>query len=233
MVQPTPFGRLLKRLRVEADLSQVELGQRSGLSPNAIGALERGERRHPQPHTKRRLAVALGLAEDGWARLLAADAGSIEADAHTGPGSSEIPRVATGAERAAAWELYVELVTRVAVADLDPDRGMLREALDSLYSLFGTTREILKRHGPDLAAANGESRFLNLATTILNRVLRPVLAEWHPLLLDHESRRPAGTSAVEHERSWSRNHEIRLVLAETRATLGVHARQLAAYARAS
>jgi len=57
-------------------------------------------------------------------------------------------------ERRAAWSLYVELVTRVAVQPLETDQGLLREALTSLYSLFGTTREILKDAGPDVGASH-------------------------------------------------------------------------------
>ncbi len=36
-------------------------------------------------------------------------------------------------ERNAAWELYVELVTRIAVQSLEPNVGLIREALNSLY----------------------------------------------------------------------------------------------------
>ena len=53
-------------------------------------------------------------------------------------------------ERDAAWELYVELVTRVAVQSLHPQEGLVREAMNSLYSLFGSTREILRKAGPGL-----------------------------------------------------------------------------------
>ena len=54
-------------------------------------------------------------------------------------------------ERDAAWEMYVELITRVGVVKLGPDEGLVREALSSLYSLFDTTREILRCHGPAVA----------------------------------------------------------------------------------
>ncbi len=37
-------------------------------------------------------------------------------------------------ERNAAWELYVELVTRVAVQSLNPQEGLVREAMNSLLS---------------------------------------------------------------------------------------------------
>ncbi|GAA2629232.1 hypothetical protein [Streptomyces axinellae] len=39
------------------------------------------------------------------------------------------------AERRASWELYLELASRVSVVELDPEEGLLREALSSLYSL--------------------------------------------------------------------------------------------------
>ena len=38
-------------------------------------------------------------------------------------------------ERKAAWELYVELVTRIAVAGLHPNEGLLREALSEVLSI--------------------------------------------------------------------------------------------------
>ena len=95
------------------------------------------------------------------------------------------------AERRAAWELYVELATRVATAPLQPNAGLHRDALDSLYALFAITREILRRYGPEVAQPNDEgfASFGTLAVTILNEALRPLLRTWHPLLQDHEDQR--------------------------------------------
>jgi predicted ATPase/DNA-binding XRE family transcriptional regulator len=67
-----PFGTLLRGLRQDAGLTQEELAARSGLSGAAVGALERGLRRRPYPHTVRSLADALGLSEDERAALVAA-----------------------------------------------------------------------------------------------------------------------------------------------------------------
>src|SRR4051794_2749971 len=80
------------------------------------------------------------------------------------------------AERDAAWELYVELVTRIAVVPLRSGQGVLREALTSLYQLFGVTRETLKKYGPRVAKPGrkaGEYRFGYLAVWLLNAALRP------------------------------------------------------------
>ena len=132
-------------------------------------------------------------------------------------------------QRAAAWEMYVELVTRVAVVELGPDEGLLREALTSLYSLFAITRGILRQHGPALAQPKGTGRisFGLIAVTVLNAVIRPALAHWHPLLMDYESRKPTAVSAAEWERKWEKNPELRQALAEIRTTLSDYALLLA------
>ena len=132
-------------------------------------------------------------------------------------------------ERKAAWEMYVELVTRISVVELKPHEGLLSEALSSLYTLFDTTREILKKYGPTVAQPKGEAglSFGYLAVEILNRVLRPMLAYWHPLLLDYENKREPSVSRSEHEWAWSEAGELRTRLNETRLILIDYANTLA------
>ncbi len=65
------FGAHLRRLREKAGLTQEELASRAGLTPHAVSALERGQRKRPYPHTVRSLAGALGLSEDERVTLLA------------------------------------------------------------------------------------------------------------------------------------------------------------------
>lgn len=81
----------------------------------------------------------------------------------------------------AAWELYVEMVTRTPLGSVSRDKGSARETLTSMYSLFDTTRDILKKHGPSVARPkNGrELSFGYLAVSMLNLTLRPFLTEWH------------------------------------------------------
>src|ERR1700686_2011349 len=66
------FGQLLRRYRAAAGLTQEELAARSGLTPQGISLLERGERQHPQAYTVHTLANVLGLAEEERARFAAA-----------------------------------------------------------------------------------------------------------------------------------------------------------------
>ncbi|MDQ4128804.1 MAG: helix-turn-helix domain-containing protein, partial [Actinomycetota bacterium] len=55
------FAELLRRYRDSAGLTQEDLAGRTGLTPQAIGLLERGERRRPHGYTVQRLAEALEL----------------------------------------------------------------------------------------------------------------------------------------------------------------------------
>ncbi|MFT5682179.1 MAG: hypothetical protein ACI8RZ_003097 [Myxococcota bacterium] len=132
-------------------------------------------------------------------------------------------------ERRAAWELYVELVTRVAVNELREDEGGLREALSSLHSVFGTTREVLRRYGPSLATPStpGYYSIGYLAMAVLNFSLRPFLSKWHPLLLDCEARRGEGVSLIENEQSWNLQGELQGELKATREVLTQYADLLA------
>ena len=75
----------------------------------------------------------------------------------------------------AAWEMYVELLTRIATQPLSDDSGLENSALTSVYSLFGITREILRRYGKDSIG------FAKIAIIILNQVIRPFTARWHKL----------------------------------------------------
>ena len=128
-------------------------------------------------------------------------------------------------ERDAAWEMYIELITRIGVVDLAPTEGLVREALSSLYSLFATTRDILRRYGPGIArpAQGSTVSFGHLAVSVLNHALRPMLATWHPLLEDYEHGRPQQVSRLEWERAWDRHDEIRAALADVGRTLTAYA----------
>ena len=133
--------------------------------------------------------------------------------------------VADEDQQKAAWEMYVELVTRVAVERLDAKEGVAREALSSLYALFGETRRILKTYGPGVAtpARKGTLSFGQLAVAVLNHSLRPFLAKWHPLLQSYEVTRPATTAPADHERAWPRNAELRAELEARRQELVAYA----------
>jgi transcriptional regulator with XRE-family HTH domain len=70
--QRSAFGVQLRRLRESAGLSQEALAERAALTAKAIGALERGERRRPYPHTVQLLADALALDEASRRALIEA-----------------------------------------------------------------------------------------------------------------------------------------------------------------
>ena len=83
------------------------------------------------------------------------------------------------ADKKAAWDMYVELLTRVATQHLEPEHGDEKTALTSIFSLFSITREVLKKHGSDCV------EFAKIAIIVLNQVIRPFTAKWHKKSLEN------------------------------------------------
>src|SRR5512140_1866798 len=108
---PDTFGAQLKALREAAGFTQEELATISGLSVQAVSALERGARRRPRVETVRALSAALDLTGAARDALI----GSARAPAHEAA-VDELSRVA----------LPVALTARLG---RDPDIQMLRRWL--------------------------------------------------------------------------------------------------------
>jgi predicted ATPase/DNA-binding XRE family transcriptional regulator len=86
---------MLQRFRLRAGLTQEDLAERAGLSPDAIGLLERGARRRPQRHTVRALATALALPDDDRANFETAARGPISPAGGSTRLDSSLPMPAT------------------------------------------------------------------------------------------------------------------------------------------
>src|ERR1700753_1281443 len=87
-------------------------------------------------------------------------------------------------DRAAAWDLYIQLLTRVTTQYLAPDTGDEKAALKSVHALFPLTRKILEKHG------SGAGEFAKVAVPVLKQVMRPFTAKWHRLSLAKAFERP-------------------------------------------
>jgi len=90
----------------------------------------------------------------------------------------EIEWTPNTADKNAAWELYIELLTRVSTQGLAPDHGDEETALNSIHSLFEITRDVIKSNKSDCI------EFAKIAIVILNQVVRPFTAKWHKLKLE-------------------------------------------------
>ncbi len=80
--------------------------------------------------------------------------------------------------RDAAWELKVELSTRVSSVELVNGTGCDKTALSSLHSLFDTWRLILRDKGVE------SLQFLNHSKVYFDDTLRPFTTKWHTALND-------------------------------------------------
>ena len=112
-------------------------------------------------------------------------------------------------DKDAAWELYVELLTRITTQPLGDSEGDEQTALSSVFSLFGLTREVLKKKG------RKAQHFTKVAVPVLNQVVRPFTAKWH------------GVSEKEGFRNEGRRAEFRAELRELQAQLRKYNRLLA------
>jgi hypothetical protein len=78
-------------------------------------------------------------------------------------------------DKNAAWEMYVELLTRITTQPLAETHGDEETALKSIYSIFAITREVIKSNGRQCI------EFTKIAIVVLNQVIRPFTAKWHKL----------------------------------------------------
>jgi hypothetical protein len=81
-------------------------------------------------------------------------------------------------DKEAAWEMYIELITRVSTQHLLPNHGDEKAALASIYSLFETTRKVLKDKGRKC------EKFTQIAVIVLNQIIRPFTSKWHKISLN-------------------------------------------------
>ena len=86
-------------------------------------------------------------------------------------------------DKDAAWELYIELLTRITTQPLPSNHGDEKTALDSIYSLFGLTRTIIKSH-------KGCIEFTKIAIIVLNQIIRPFTAKWHKISIEEGFTKP-------------------------------------------
>ena len=112
-------------------------------------------------------------------------------------------------DKSAAWDLYIELLTRITTQRLDPGHGDEKTALESAYSLFGTTRQIIKDNGRDCI------EFTKISVVILNQKIRPFTAKWHKISVE---------GGFEDEKVCA---EFRDELSELQSTLTRYSRMLA------
>jgi len=82
-------------------------------------------------------------------------------------------------DKEAAWELYIELLTRITTQNLSENEGDEKTALESVFSLFNLTRNIIKSHGRDCI------EFTKIAIVVLNQVIRPFTAKWHKVSIEN------------------------------------------------
>ena len=98
------------------------------------------------------------------------------------------------ADRNAAWDLYVEMLTRIVAHPLPRSAGDEQAALDSVCLLFPTVWGILRRRGRE---ATG---FRKISVLVLNQVVRPFTTKWREHSLSGAFDGESGREAFRRER---------------------------------
>ncbi|HEU5440289.1 MAG TPA: helix-turn-helix domain-containing protein [Ktedonobacterales bacterium] len=134
MTEPTSLGRLLRRYRAAAALSQEALAERAGISARAVSDLERGLHHIPHAGTLDRLATALALTAAERAALLAAAHPELAAD-HGPPGVLAAPAPQPAANLPAVPLPPTDLIGRAA--ERARAAGLLQSGRARLLTLTG------------------------------------------------------------------------------------------------
>jgi hypothetical protein len=77
-----------------------------------------------------------------------------------------------------AHRILVELETRKAAIDIEPEKDVIEELYNSWYNLFGIIRNEIKNIPAKYLNEPGTQDLLNLSKDILNKGLRPHLTKY-------------------------------------------------------
>jgi tetratricopeptide (TPR) repeat protein/transcriptional regulator with XRE-family HTH domain len=165
-LQPQTFAALLRRFRRASGLTQAELAERAGLSPEAISALERGVNRTPRRETVDLLAEALSLDEQDRARFeqsarhrsapLVAQPGALE-PAHAG-----MPLVGRTAELALIERLLSDRLPPALFFEGEPGIGKTRLLHEAAALAMGTGWAVLMGSCPQGSYQDPYAPLLNM-----------------------------------------------------------------------
>lgn len=128
------------------------------------------------------------------------------------PEFAEIKFAVNSEYRRVAWKLFVETLTRISTQPLEVQAGSIREAIASLYTLFGETRDLLKDMHPSKPTTDVTVEVF--AVQMLNQEVRPFLSKWHVRLEAFQSSHPQSR-----ESEWPDNADCRKELEHLRNRL--------------
>ncbi|HEY7343507.1 MAG TPA: AAA family ATPase [Ktedonobacterales bacterium] len=165
-LQPQTFAALLRRFRRAAGLTQAELAEHAGLSPEAISALERGVNRTPRRETVDLLAEALGLDAQDRVRFEQSarhrSAPLVPQPVALEPAHAGIPLVGRATELALIERLLSDRLPPTLLFEGEPGIGKTRLLHESVSLAAGTGWAVLMGSCPQSSYQDPYAPLLNM-----------------------------------------------------------------------
>lgn len=136
------------------------------------------------------------------------------------PGVGDVKFFFTDHQRQVGWKIFTESVTRIVTQSLGTSDGRNDAALASIHRFFSRTRELLQEMPPSPKPAANNWTVELLAIKMMNGVMRPFLAKWHPIFEKHKE------NDRYEEPGWEYRIEFRRELENIRLKLVDHTRAL-------
>jgi hypothetical protein len=101
-------------------------------------------------------------------------------------------------DRKIAWEIFVQIRTRIAAVEFKKGEDSFKDVNVSLFALFTLIREKILGLSLKTVTKDKDGNLVELYFSILNHGIRPYLTKWHiPVSHFHERQKDSGKSEIE------------------------------------
>ena len=126
------------------------------------------------------------------------------------PSGIEVEFEAQDIDRKIAWEIFVQIRTRIAAVDFRKNEDSLIRCNESLFTLFKSIREKIESLPVSRITSGNSAALVEFYISILNDGIRPFLTKWHiPVSHFHSTNGDSSLSELEVDKKFvEKNPEI-------------------------
>lgn len=110
-------------------------------------------------------------------------------------------------DRKIAWEIFVQIRTRIAAVEFKDGEDSLLHVNQSLYDLFNLIREKVQGLSLRTVTKDKDGNLVELYFSILNHGIRPYLTKWHiPVSHFHTKQKDSYKSTIEVDQEFAQSN---------------------------